>query len=101
VASTRAVVNLTATGQATPGRKSVFFADLHKAAPEQGINEFWNEVSYATPVPSPDASDAINAAIIKTVTQLYSSNADPKTLMTACDAQVSGYLNNSGPGGIS
>ena len=44
VASTRAVVNLTATAQATPGRKSVFFADLHKAAPEQGINEFWNQV---------------------------------------------------------
>jgi hypothetical protein len=34
----------------------------------------------------------------ETVTQLYSSSAGPKTLMTACDAQVSGYLNNSGPG---
>jgi multiple sugar transport system substrate-binding protein len=101
VASTRAVVNLTSTGQATPGRKSVFYADLHKAAPEKGIDEFWTEVNYATPVPSPDASDAVNAAIIKTVTQLYSSNANPKTLMTALDTQVSGYLNNSGPGGVS
>jgi len=64
-------------------------------------DEYWNEVSYATPVPSPDASEAVNTAVIKTLTQLYSSNADPKTLMTACDAQVSGYLNNSVPGGIS
>jgi multiple sugar transport system substrate-binding protein len=85
VASKRAVINLTATGQATPGRKSVFFADLPKAAPEKGINEFWNEVDYATPVPSPDASDAVNAAIIKTFTQLYSSNADAPTLMKALD----------------
>jgi multiple sugar transport system substrate-binding protein len=100
VASKRAVVNLTATGQATPGRKSVFYADLPKAAPEKGIDEFWTEVAYATPVPSPDASDAVNAAIIKTVTQLYSSNSDPTTLMKALDAEVTGYLNNTGPGGV-
>ena len=100
VASKRAVVNLTATGQATPGRKSVFYADLPKAAPEKGIDELWTRVTYATPVPSPDASDAVNAAIIKTVTQLYSSNSDPTTLMKALDAEVTGYLNNTGPGGV-
>jgi multiple sugar transport system substrate-binding protein len=100
VASKRAVINLALTGQSTPGRKSVFFADLPKAAPEKGINEFWDEVAHATPVPSPNASDAVNAAIIKTFTQLYSSNSDPATLMKALHTEVTGYLNNSGPGGV-
>ena len=49
----------------------------------------------------PGAADAINTAFANTLTQLYSSNADPATLMKACDTQVTGYLNNSGPGGVS
>lgn len=100
VASQRAVVNRTLTGQATPGRKSVFYADLPKAAPEKGIDDMWTSVSYATPVPSPNASDAVDAAIIKSLTQLYSSDTDAATLMKALDAEVTGYLNNSGPGSV-
>ena len=51
VASKRAVINLTLTGQATPGRKSVFYGYLPKAAPEKGIGDMWTSVNYATPVP--------------------------------------------------
>ena len=93
LASSAAVTNLAATGQSCPGRKSVFFGDaLKQAAPEPGIDELWNAVDYATPVPSPDAADAINAAVIKTLTQLYSSNTDATKLMTDLDKQVTGYL---------
>lgn len=99
LASKPAVENLAKTGQATPGRKSVFFADMPKYAPEQGLDVLWNSVDYATPVPSPDAADAINAAVIKTLTQLYSSTADPTTLMTALDKQVTGFLSGGSNGG--
>jgi multiple sugar transport system substrate-binding protein len=99
IASKQAVVNLAKTGQSTPGRKSVFFADLPAAAPEQGIDELWNSVDYATPVPSPEASDAINQAVIKTLTQLYSSSADPAKLMKDLDKQVSGFLTSGGTSG--
>jgi multiple sugar transport system substrate-binding protein len=99
LASKPAVENLAKTGQATPGRKSVFFADLAAAAPEQGLDELWNSVDYATPVPSPQASDAINTAIIKTLTQLYSSSDDAATLMKALDKEVAGYLKSGGNGG--
>ena len=92
VASKRAVINLTLTGQATPGRKSVFVEYLPKAAPEKGINDMWTSINYATPVPSPNASDAVDAAIIKSLTQLYSSNIDAATLMKQLDAEVTGYL---------
>ncbi len=98
VASKRAVINLTLTGQATPGRKSVFSQYLPKAAPEKGINDMWTSVNYATPVPSPNASDAIDAAIIKSLTQLYSSNIEAGTLMKQLDAQVTGYLKSGGTG---
>jgi multiple sugar transport system substrate-binding protein len=100
LASKQAVTNLAATGQSCPGRKSVFFSDtLKQACPEPGIEELWNAVDYATPVPSPDQSDAINAAIIKTLTQLYSSDADATQLMTALDTEVKGYLSGSTSGG--
>ena len=99
IASKQAVVNLAKTGQSTPGRKSVFFADLPSAAPEQGLDELWNSVDYATPVPSPEASDAINSAVIKTLTQLYSSNADATKLMKDLDKQVSGFLKSGGTSG--
>ena len=99
LASKRAVENLAATGQATPGRKSVFFNDLPAAAPEQGLAELWNSVDYATPVPSPDASDAVNGAIIKALTQLYSSNVDATQLMTALDKEVTGFLTAGSNGG--
>jgi multiple sugar transport system substrate-binding protein len=100
VSSERASVNLTATGQATPGLKSVFYSDLHKAAPEKGINEFWTELEYATPLPCPAAADAIDTAFANTLTQLYSSNADAATLMKALDKEVNGLLNNTGPGSV-
>ena len=100
VCSKRATVNLTATGQATPGLKSVFYADLHNAAPEPGIDEFWTELQYATPLPCPAVADAMDAAFAKTLTQLYSSNADAVTLMHALDKQVTALLNNAGPGAI-
>lgn len=96
LASKRAVENLAKTGQATPGRKSVFFGDLAQAAPEQGLDELWNSVDYATPVPSPAAADAINTAIIKTLTQLYSSSSDAGDLMRKLDKEVSGYLSDTG-----
>lgn len=100
LASKRAVQNLAATGQATPGRKSVFFNDLPAAAPEQGLDELWNSVDYATPVPSPDAADAVNKAVIKTLTQLYSSaSADPTKLMQQLDKDVTGFLAGTGAGG--
>lgn len=99
LASKHAVENLASTGQATPGRKSVFFADLPAAAPEQGLSELWNSVDYATPVPSPASADAINKAIIKTLTQLYSSSSDAATLMKALDKEVTGYLSSGGTGG--
>jgi multiple sugar transport system substrate-binding protein len=99
LASKPAVQNLAKTGQATPGRKSVFFADLPAAAPEHGLDELWNSVDYATPVPSPQAADAINTAIIKTLTQLYSSSSDAATLMKALDKEVAGYLKSGGNGG--
>jgi multiple sugar transport system substrate-binding protein len=96
LSSESAVTNLAATGQSCPGRKSVFFGSALKAAsPEPGIDELWNAVSYATPVPSPDAADAINAAVIKTLTQLYSSSTDATQLMTALDKQVTGYLSGT------
>ena len=96
LASKRAVENLAKTGQATPGRKSVFFGDLAQAAPEQGLDELWNSVDYATPVPSPAAADAVNTAIIKTLTQLYSSSSDAGDLMRKLDKEVSGYLSDTG-----
>jgi multiple sugar transport system substrate-binding protein len=99
LASKRAVQNLASTGQATPGRKSIFFNNLPAAAPEQGLDELWNSVDYATPVPSPDASDAVNGAIIKALTQLYSSNVDPTQLFTSLDKEVTGYLTASSKGG--
>lgn len=100
LASKRAVQNLAKTGQATPGRKSVFYNDLPAAAPEQGLDELWTSVDYATPVPSPDAADAINTAIIKTLTQLYSSpSADATQLMTKLDSDVKGFLAGGGNGG--
>jgi hypothetical protein len=52
-------------------------------------------------VPSPAASDAINNAIIKTMTQIYGSKSDPAPLMHALNTQVAGFLSASasGPGG--
>lgn len=72
---------------------------MAKYAPEQGLDTLWNSVDYATPVPSPEAADAVNAAIIKTLTQLYSSTTDAKTLMTALDKQVTGFLSGGANGG--
>jgi multiple sugar transport system substrate-binding protein len=99
LASKRAVTNLALTGQATPGRKSVFEHTLPTAAPEQGLEELWTSVNYATPTPSPAASDAINNAIIKTMTQIYGSTADPAPLMRSLDHQVGNLLASSGSGG--
>lgn len=54
----------------------------------------------APPTPSPAASDAINSAIVKTMTQIYGSSADPAPLMQALNTQVTGFLSSSsGPGG--
>jgi multiple sugar transport system substrate-binding protein len=92
LAGQKAVTNIAKTGQSTPGRKSLFYQYAPKAAPEQGINELWTSVDYATPVPSPDASDAINEAIIKTMTQIYSSTGDPAPLMQSLHQQVTALL---------
>jgi multiple sugar transport system substrate-binding protein len=92
LASKQAVTNLALTGQATPGRTSVFHDVLPKAAPEAGLDELWTSVDYATPTPSPAASDAINNAIIKTMTQIYGSSDDPGPLMQALHTQVSSFL---------
>jgi multiple sugar transport system substrate-binding protein len=100
LASKHAVTNLALTGQATPGRKSVFYDVLPQAAPEQGLGELWTSVNYATPTPSPAAADAVNNAIIKTMTQIYGSSADPAPLMRALNTQVTGFLSSSNsPGG--
>ena len=90
--STGVAGTLAKTGQATPGRKSIFKKYMPTAAPEQGISELWTSLNYATPTPSPNASDAINQAIIKTLTQIYSSTGDPAPLMRALDQQVTSLL---------
>jgi multiple sugar transport system substrate-binding protein len=91
--SKRAVTNLAATGQACPGLKSVFFSDtLATASPEPGVSELWNSVAYATPLPSPVASDAVVDAFAKTFTELYSSTKDATTLLTALDKQLNTLL---------
>ena len=92
LASQKAVTNIAKAGQSTPGRKSLFKKYVPTAAPEKGIDELWNSIRYATPTPSPDASDAINEAVIKTMTQIYSSSSDPAPLMQALDKQVSSLL---------
>src|SRR5262249_22137631 len=92
LASQKAVTKIAQAGQATPGRKELFNKYVPHAAPEKGISELWNSVAYATPVPSPDAADAINAAIIKTITQVYSSTSDPTSLMKSLDQQVTALL---------
>ncbi|HEY3924629.1 MAG TPA: extracellular solute-binding protein [Acidothermaceae bacterium] len=91
--SQRAVTNLAATGQACPGLKSVFFSDtLATACPEPGISELWNSVAYATPLPSPVASDAVTDAFAKTLTEVLSSSSDPMPLLTALDKQLNTLL---------
>jgi multiple sugar transport system substrate-binding protein len=90
--STHVSATLAKTGQATPGRKSIFNKYMPTAAPEQNIRELWTSLDYATPTPSPNASDAINQAIIKTLTQIYSSSADPAPLMQSLDRQVTALL---------
>lgn len=92
LASNRAVTNIAKTGQSTPGRRKLFYKYAPVAAPEKGIENLWTAVEYATPVPSPDAADAINALVIKTMTQVYSSTSDPTPLMQSLDKQVTALL---------
>jgi multiple sugar transport system substrate-binding protein len=92
LASNEAVTNIAKTGQSTPGRKKLFYRYAPTAAPEKGIENLWTQVAHATPVPSPDQSDAINAAVIKSLTQIYSSKDDPTPLLKSLDQQVTGFL---------
>ncbi|HEX3615409.1 MAG TPA: sugar ABC transporter substrate-binding protein [Solirubrobacteraceae bacterium] len=79
---------LTKSGQANPGRKSIWFKYVPTAAPEQNVKELWTSLSYATPTPSPNASDAITLAAGKTLTQIYNSSSDPTPLLKALDQQI-------------
>lgn len=92
LASNKAVTNIAQTGQSTPGRKKLFYKYAPTAAPEKGIENLWTAVASATPVPSPDAADAINALMIKTMTQIYASTDDPTSLLQSLDKQVNALL---------
>jgi multiple sugar transport system substrate-binding protein len=90
--STSVTTALTKSGQANPGRKSIWFKEVPTVAPEQNVNELWTSLSYATPLPSPNASDAITQAAGKTLTQIYSSTSDPAPLLRSLDQKVATLL---------